>query len=139
MQRVHHLPPQSRRCADRAHSRSHVQGHPVSTEGLYPSRQNHRPQRHGEAVVRAGGVPDTQSQCRRHSTKEVKRRCLVLQKGVRGSPQDDSGIQSAVSNTLTVTINTITITSITSDLPTTAGLPTRHDFISNILISPKYF
>ena len=47
-------------------------GYPVPAEGIHPTRQDHGPERHGEAELRAGGLQDPQPQRRRHPEKEVR-------------------------------------------------------------------
>jgi hypothetical protein len=47
-------------------------GYPVPAEGLHPAWQDQRPQRSGQAQLRAGGLPHTQPQRCRHPEEEVR-------------------------------------------------------------------
>ena len=54
----------------------------VPTKGVHPKRQDQGWVRHGQDVLRVGGVQDSQLERGGNSTKTSKRRCLVLQKSL---------------------------------------------------------
>jgi hypothetical protein len=47
-------------------------GYPVPAEGVHPAGQDQRPERFGQAQLRAGGLPHTQPQRCRHPAEEVR-------------------------------------------------------------------